>query len=334
MVITKFTFLNIMKIKYIKLIFSFTIISIIIIISIIFINNKIISNYKNSGFYNFSINITLDKENFVQGENVWVTVKVKNISNKIDSLPHLDDISLAEYMSLHKINPYNTELFNYRGGMDTYIKVNYVTFQPNEERIFDLNLQWCYGDTLPKNAKPYFEYFTIGTYEIWEAFRDFTNITAKPILSNKLTFNISRPTGSEYEDFKKLIRINGIPDDKSKPHFKTRIDAYIDFFRRNPKSIYAENFISHSATERSITKYKYDESYISDALTFINNFPNSRIINGLIYSSISIQKNYKNNDEIKEFWKNIGKQFPDTRTSIAVDENLNKIDDIKKNKND
>jgi len=318
-----------MKKKLAKIIISLITITLFIVLAITIISNKISNKENSSSIYNFAINISLDKDNYVQGENVWVTVKVKNISDKIDSLPHLDDISLAEYMAVRKINPYNTELFNYSGGMDNII-VKYVTFQPNEERIFDLNLQWCYGDTLPKNANPYFEYFTIGTYEIWEVFRDFTNIKAKPLVSNKLTFNVIRPTGSEYEDFKELLRIYGIPDDKSKPHFKTRIDAYIDFINYNPKSIYAEEFISHSLIDRSITNYKYDESFIKDALTFISNFPDSRIINRLIHASISIQKNNKSNDEIKEFWQNIAKQYPNTRTTTSIENNLNNIDSIKK----
>ena len=91
---------------------------------------------------NFSLIISLDKQDFLEGENIWVNVFIKNESNSYDSLPFISNQLLSEKI---KIKNNKFKELPYHGVTADHFDLSYVIFEPNEEKSFEFEIQWCYG---------------------------------------------------------------------------------------------------------------------------------------------------------------------------------------------
>jgi hypothetical protein len=275
---------------------------------------------------NFSISISLDKQDFLQGENIWLTVKIKNESGKIDSLPQLDKYVLMEGISIKNLSR-GAVLLQYHGAMVDYSGIRYEVFQPNEEKVFEYELQHIYGDNFPKGSHDYSHYFSAGNYELSQSF-SYQKYVNPALISNKVLFNVKEPTGIEKEAFNELIKIYQIPLGDVKPKSKNQTDAYITFMKIFPNSVYLERAMDYSLINRDIEGYKFDETFIADGLEYIDRNPDSRICSAIIHYTIRLMKSTKAENEIIEFLKDLSKKYPNTRTKTYIDQHISEIKNI------
>lgn len=315
-----------MKLNY-KYFYRFFLFSFYTISFLLFcFTNKSFSVNLQTDTCNFSITVSLEKNEYLQGENIYLNLKIKNLSSNKDSLPYAGELSMTERI---KIKGKNHSRFYYHGVIVDYFNIPYTYFLPNEEKTYEIELQWCYGDTIAEKITDYAAYFSADNYELYIEYLNEVDTKMPQIKSNTVYFNVSKPTGIELEAFNELIKIYQIqPSNQQVPRLKEKIDAYVNFIDKYPKCVYTERAFSHSLSARKDGRYKFDETLISQALLFMENFPNSRMVYPLLFNISGIMKAKNNDEEIKKFLLDIKSKYPNTRIDESVDRVINEFKDI------
>jgi hypothetical protein len=317
-----------MKLNY-KYFYRFFLFSFYIISLLLFcFTNKSFSVNLQTDTCNFSLYIYLDKQDFIEGENIWVNIKVKNLSNKPDSLPFLWDGELVRNFKI--FNEKNQKCGYWAVTHPDYFSIPYNVFQPNEEKLFELEIQRSYGASFVDSAYELStNYFKEGAYSGYLEYKNIIDTVKSKIKSNTISFRVSKPNGVEAQAFEELKRIYKIKyNENVQPKCKEKIDAYLEFAKNYPKSVYLEIVMMNTYTAMSVFKYRYDENFINIGQSYIDNFPNSRMCMGILSAYIDIMKSLKNEDEIRSYILNIGNKYPNTRIekdAIKLDKEVNRI---------
>lgn len=277
---------------------------------------------------NFSITISLDKQEYLEGEYIWVNVIVKNNSSEKDSILHLSEQTLSEQF---KIIGENNKKIGYHGLHPDYVGFGYNKFEPFEEKKCDLNITWCYGTKIFEGSVILTaDYFPEDKYSIYIELKSIDN-SILPIKSNTITFKVTKPKGNDLNAYQDLIKVFQTPYNfESTNKLKSQIDNEQEFVKKYPKNAYTERIMELLISNRQISKYKYDNSFISDGITFLDNFPDSRLASFIIYNSIGIMKSSKSYNEISNFLSGISDKYKGTRTEISINKFLKEFNDIPK----
>jgi len=217
---------------------------------------------------------------------------------------------------------------NYHGPKPEFFLNNtipYTVFKPSEEKVYDFELQDFYGNKIAKDANEICDYFSSGDYSVYIELDYLYNTISPKIKSNKINFKVIKPEEKELEEFEELQRIHSLPLNKIGTTFEDKVDAYINFQKKYPKSIYMERVIRLSFTERYLCNYRYDEEIVNNGLSFIDNFPDSRVSTKAIFEIKTFYTSKKRVGDLKELLNNLIQKYPGTRTQKYCVEILNKF---------
>lgn len=210
------------------------------------IYNRLISKFKSQPIFSlsniysgslqsnrFSFNINSNKEEYLQLEPIWLTLTIKNIGEKLDSI----DIHEATDF-LPKITVTNSQGINleYRYFIGSYNGPNYVKIRPGEEICYLDEISICFGqnriENYPYNPR---HYFSEGQYKV--SCKYYTD-TVK-LISNEISFKILKPKGDELKLFSEILSLCS-----SNLEINKRKDALLVLYDTYPNSVYEEEVFS------------------------------------------------------------------------------------------
>lgn len=303
--------------KYIK--FITLVLFIIVVIYLVLLqngNDTYSMNEKNQAC-NFSANIYLDKFDFIEGENIWINLSIKNLNDRIDSLPFLFHEQLIMDMN---IQDKSGKKYNYHGPHGDYFGIQYCIFKPKEEKTYLFEIQSWYGGAYTKTGwELTTSYFKENEYYVNLVFKDLVDTSKTYFKTNTVTFKITKPSGIEEIAYNELKKIYQIPYSDIEPKCKNKVDAYLEFILKYPNSVYTEIAMLNSSAAISIFKYKYDDTFIQCGLNFLDKFPNSKINDGVLLDiSGAMRYNNKSEKEINVFLSEIGNKYKGTRIEVEA----------------
>jgi hypothetical protein len=293
---------------------------ILIIPAILFSCSSSKRKYSDTNLTNsFEVTISLDKETYIEGENVWLRIIFKNISSRIDSIAMLYDDKVIRNI---KIVNENGMMATFKGSAPFLFEKTYIKFQPGEEKEFYAGLRhsWGFKKYDMEHVFPKY-YFPKEKYNVSLEI-DVDGDKRENITSNKVMFTVEKPEGFELEAFSEMIRIfkmpfNGTLGVEGKERV---IDEYIKFVGNYTNSVYLEEMFLNSLGKRKIGKTKYDESFIDYCMIFIEQRPNSPLI-GEAVGGASNYYLYELGDKDKaiQFLESLNEIYPNTRVSKEVE---------------
>src|SRR4030095_13252402 len=211
------------------------------------------------------IDLSLDKQSYLENESIILHIKVKNNSNETDSIKNLIPYRISNSILLKnnkgEMLPYSSLIMD--------ITTTYTLIQPNKELNFDINLIESNGskklesaDILRRNFLPG------GSYSVGLLMDK--NTYGRELSSNIISFEIKEPTGQEKLDLDNLKQIYKIKDGIE------RSLQYRDFAFNNIQSNYMETaFMSYDMIRIFDNKKEHTKTLIEDYKNFIEIKPNA-----------------------------------------------------------
>lgn len=167
--------------------------SLLIFIIISFVSKS----YSENSDSNIKYLISLEKTQFIDGEDILINAKFINEGKEIDTLIHINDIEIIKDLL---INDSNGNSSNYTGPVE--LKEENIILNPGEEYSISSPIKFYRAHRSVK----LFRYFPSGTYTL-KGFFD----NGKAFLeSNEIIFNVIASTGVDNEVFSELLKINKI----------------------------------------------------------------------------------------------------------------------------
>ena len=234
---------------------------IIILLPIFISENKNIEN-NNSDFI---FTISTDKQEYIEGENVFATFTIKNTGDKIDSVANFISDLLFDFTEL--INEKDT--IKMSRGMDGMHNIYYSKLKPGESYSTEQAMNYNGANA----GYGFFPHYKVGKYYMQSKFKD---LKGKPIISNIVSFNVFEPSGEEkqaFEEFKPFGKYYSTHINSNEDELKDLIDKAEIYIDKYPISVYTPRVIFHFDFTRQIFHYKYDEKYLNQIETFIMNNP-------------------------------------------------------------
>lgn len=251
-------------------------------------------NYSNQ---KFSVSLKLDENILKEGEDVYLTISIKNNSNKIDSIKDLGAFKIIESLNITnskgaKCDPIKLE----------YSRLNdfYMIFNPNEEIKFKFPLIFaCSFAGLTSN----FRYYPKDNYKIKFVY---TNEDSLSLISNEIEFEVVKNSGRNEELFHKIRSIdtlvkNKYPNPKLDFEIIDRIDSLINLYSGERL---LENLILESNLYKIALGYKTGEEFIQLNIKRIKDNPylrNKSLIIGNCLSQIASYNKYNIESKYDEF---------------------------------
>jgi len=266
---------------------------------------------------NFTSEISVDKEKYIEGEDITVSVKVKNISNKTDSLAQFNSYDVM--ISLGITNEKGENLV-YKGAITDFARIKYTVFKPGETKGYSLQILEDYGNE--KLQKDYslcamHYYFPQGSYTL--QYNDGNSS------SNTIKFIVEAPVGNESDRWDELKSIYTIPTPKGQG-VKEKAWALMGFAQKNKESVYSENafYIASLDIIDSGKGWLINDDYIERCKWFIDTYPNSIYINGVVWdAAFAVAHLTKNKYIVDNFLDKIIVEYPNTDASINAKNFLN-----------
>lgn len=254
---------------------------------------------------NFVINISLDTNYYLYGEPIWLKVKVINESKIVDSIENLYESELIQSVSI--LNG-TGEVLEYNGLIGCFGTRTYAVFQPGEEREFNFEIRYVYGN---KNAMS-----TNATFGLWRIFdvdsyslclKLYNADSKKYLISNYICFNVVKPDEKEYKLFENLMEIYNMPDHKQDLADNKKA-AFKKILPELTNSKYYKEAFSRYMSLRYFKEDKNYESIVADLYSHMDILPND-------YSSSSYVWHYN-----EAFIKNGGKIETSLQNLISLKE--------------
>jgi len=270
-------------------------------------------NYKrfdNSSFSksNFDAEISLEKATYLEAEDIPVYIKVKNSSDKPDTLKNLSGNTLE--MSLNVSNGMQTLRHS---GAEGYLGGDlFFVFKPVQENNYKFDLRSAYGSVKQEAILETDKTFLpAGNYQI-SLIKD-KELFGKEINSNVLNFEIKKPTGEEslaLNELRELYKLYPSPD---------VLLMYRDFAYKHYQSVYIEQAFQSYLMIRVLGDEKnYSDMIIKDCKWFVDNNPNSRLTSLVIGTCIAVIEKYENKSKALDYLNEIIKQYPDNKAGIEA----------------
>ncbi len=223
---------------------------------------------------NFSCEISLDKAQYIEGEAVWASLKVKNESSKRDSLPYLvGSFLIGERM---KVTNESGKVSSYHGSSGPLLTTPYRHFMPYEDTTFHIELSNNFGFEYEINSYDYgrmISYFPPGNYTVQFILNE------AGLMSNAVSFTVTAPNEAESTRLAELRTIYGIKERKE------RIEKYHSFIENNKGSVYIPQTVwvmNFCYGVLYLGGMRLDDKIIQVNKYFLDNYSNS------FYSSLVI----------------------------------------------
>lgn len=224
-----------------------------LLVLLIFIISSFKSNNEKS--QNFNVKINIQEDSIFEGEDMYITISIKNNSNTKDSIKNLGSFKIIESLNIS----------NSKGAQCDPIKLEYsrlndfyLVFNPNEEKKFNFPLIFaCSFAGLTSN----FRYYPKDDYKIIFIY---TNEDSLSLISNEIEFKVAKNSGRNEELFHKIRGIDTLVKNKySNPKLDfeiiDRIDSLINLYSGERL---LENLILESNLYKIALGYKTGEEFI------------------------------------------------------------------------
>jgi len=243
---------------------------------------------------NFTIEISSDKSTYIEGENIYLTFKVTNISGKVDSLydwSHYVEENLDIKNENGEPPKRNLQIF-YDGIFEKILS------QKSTEYIENISFNIGY------NGKTHsFHYFPRGIYTISGKLK----LNNREIIkSNLISINVISPPDSEKLAFDEMMKLDSLNYFRSRDkdinirhqmgsYYMDSLETYLYKF---PKSVYTEKVIFElDGLKGMYNGYGYERNF-PNVIFYIKNHPESKINKTLLYSIVEYYEG-KFNDRVK-----------------------------------
>ncbi len=258
----------------------------------------------------FTFSISLTNPNPIEYEPFYLTLVVKNVGTKDDSI---SNFTFFDYLNNFNLLDENGKSIQLGKTYATSTKSFPLRLKPNEEKSFSIDMLSNFGtsylDSFFVNNRwvGNDSYIPIGKY-VLNYIQTLGNIE---IHSNELTFQILRPEGKDSLELNRLKSIYSIVKPREK------IDSEFEFITKYPDSKYIE-----IAVRKYFSSYK---DFLSNDFTNLLNLAKiwvEKSPNSIMASSmISILKNVKNKgfktvqSNVDIFMKYVIDNYPNTSSS-------------------
>ena len=265
---------------------------------------------------NFRSEISLNKDKYLEGEPVWITMKVKNIGVAKDSIAWLNEEYVTKSFDL--IGQDGKKKKNYFGE-DGYLRMSYTVFESGEEFNFEIELQQNYGDQYSgRNFSPQY-CFKPGLYSVQNNFKGL-------LKSNVLTFIVEKPEGPELEALNTLHKIYQLPD-RNNVQILDKEKAYKEFWKKYKVNTYTELSFYNYSVLAFYSEWESDTSKVEKSKSFIEKYPNSFYLPYFILLGKEASgRLYDGKTSEIEFLKEIMQNYPDTRAYKEAEKQIKKLE--------
>lgn len=215
--------------------------------------------YLNISFSEIVVEISTDKNRYLEAEPIFFTVLYINKSDHTDSLSY-EQLGL---WNIQTSNSDNKKMF-FQGDIPGYLQMKYKKFKPGDTLgVFTNFLNYWRTQRLNTKLLGASGYLSKGNYSI------------KYLNSNIINLQINEPIADERIVFNKLIRAYQIND--GNPWIMDSIlhkkDTYYDIVLNHTQSIYWEEAVYRYNEESNWLKLDYTDIYVNKE--FVKRFPDS-----------------------------------------------------------
>lgn len=246
--------------------------------------------------------ISLNKNQFIEGEDINLTVKFINASEQVDSLININESQIIKNLL---INSPENQKQNYVGPVEG--KTRNIILKPGEEYLITSNIRFYRGTT----TVGLFNYFQESTYHI----KGYYQLGKHSIESNELIFDVISPPEAEKKVLSEILRLNKeCSKEKYQDSLAVTIDEYDYLIKTNPTSIYLDEVFINVTLKKRISGIKYDSTLIEDCLWFIENRPNSPNLDFVINEAAElIYLKYGGKDKVIAFLEELQNKYPSSK---------------------
>jgi len=265
---------------------------------------------------NFDFKISLEKNTFIEGEDIFVIFSIENKGKEIDSILDFSDGPLCSKVEINS----DTRVSFPWGGAYEHLPY-YQKINPGEIIAVDARVNGFRGS----EGSSLIAYFPVGKYSLKGVNKD---NSGKVYKSNKIEFNIVKPEGNEIKAFEDLIFFI----DFYKTHENIRrtreynillTDRAIEFLYKYPTSVYTGKLLVQSYYTRSYGKYKYDESFLDDIEYYISNNINSNFNTALLNETVMLfHEKLGAKEKAKEYLINLKTKIKNNYTEKLIDKTI------------
>ncbi len=248
--------------------------------------------------------ISLNKKQFIEGEEIILSMKFVNIGKQIDSI-----VNFSEPVAIQGllIKDSENQKSRYTGPIGSPSKT--FVLKPGEEYLFTSNLEFDRG-TISEGV---FVYFPKAVYTIKGQYQDKKYL----IESNELIFEVVVPEEPEISVFNAYRRLQSIaPSELSHDSLRWLIAQFEDLIKRNPSSMYLDKMFENVVIKKLVSDSFYDSTIIDDCMWLLENRPDSKIIDFAINQAVEIIY-YREGGKGKAniFFNNLKNKYPNSRIS-------------------
>lgn len=257
----------------------------LIFLTFILIPNKLLS-FK--GIDSFEYSITSTKDYFIEGEDIWIEVKIKNEGANIDSIIFDSEDYVEKQLVI--FDTQKTKLA-FENESDN-IKPELIYLQPNESTVFYINLSQPFGSRRGLSASLIPEYLN-GIYTI--------SYNRNAIVLDETIIEVRKPSHNESNELQELKDIYKMPP-RDKENRLKKLQAFKNFLTKYPNSIYWEQaFYEYALLQYASDTYLNNEEALLESLIFLRNYPNSFYINTILQYGLKAAKLSGDDTKEKEF---------------------------------
>jgi len=277
----------------------------------IVIASFVFKSYSERSISHIKYVITLNKTQFVEGEEIMINIKFINEGHETDSLININEIEILKGLFIKDSHGNNSD---YTGPVE--LKEKNIVLNPREEFSISSPLKFYRAHA----AVCLFRYFPKDTYNI----KGYYNNGKTFLESNEINFKVIAPFGVENEVFREVLEINKISPIDSAQYIINRYDYLL---KNHPSSLYIDEIFLNAIIQRRITSIKYDSTLIQDCLWFIEKNPNSKHIDFAINEAAEIlYYKYGGKDAAINFLLNLKNSYPNSQISFEAQKSISKFE--------
>lgn len=266
---------------------------------------------------NFKIEISMEKYEYIEGEYVYLIIKVKNNGIKTDSIEFFNEDFLSKSILIKNQTGRSS---SYKGADFFYVTTPYTSIPANGEIVYQIKMNYLWGfqsfETYDESSKAFASrYFPNGKYTVEVNFKYDKGM--KNISSNKIDFVVTVPVPPENEAFEKLKNLYKLPIGGfySETQNHQTILKWIEFMDTHQNSIYYDNAFYESVYIRKFKDFMYDSSMLNTCQLIIDKKPNALIARTAINTASEVIKKISGKEDALLYLDKIKTDYPATESS-------------------
>jgi hypothetical protein len=213
-----------------------------------------------------TLDISLNKSEYVEGEPLWLTAEFKNIGNKNDSLADIND-EYAVYSNL-LIESDSAPAIKYYGPViDRFFPI-YTVIKPGQTSQILIDIKQFWINNYVRGYMDY-GYLLEGKYRVQSKYNSGWTQDDVRLQSNILEFRVVKPSADDSTALDTLVKIFNSKGDQARELY--------NFYLLFNHSVYAETAFYYYTVRRLLdyNKINIDSSFLNECYNFLDKYPYS-----------------------------------------------------------